>query len=185
MESKAGSDDWWKKMDRSTTSSDAQGVAKNFVFKEKQSQARRHFCVINESSNCRTCRNRIVELPHFPCSVVAVLTVQLVKKKVTEWLTKEERNMYKEKYNVKKQSLKQVLLHSLSLVWNRPIGNSPIGEFAQLRMAHAAQDGGYAAFNDLSIIPSTNKPTTNKPTPPKSANNGQSAQMDKANPFNQ
>uniref|UniRef100_A0A915I8L4 Uncharacterized protein n=1 Tax=Romanomermis culicivorax TaxID=13658 RepID=A0A915I8L4_ROMCU len=31
------SDDWQKKMDRSTTSREAQGVAKNVVFKEKQS----------------------------------------------------------------------------------------------------------------------------------------------------
>uniref|UniRef100_A0A915L310 Uncharacterized protein n=1 Tax=Romanomermis culicivorax TaxID=13658 RepID=A0A915L310_ROMCU len=31
MESDAGSDDWPKKMDRSTTSGDAQGVAKNVI----------------------------------------------------------------------------------------------------------------------------------------------------------
>uniref|UniRef100_A0A915IX02 Ribosomal protein S14 n=1 Tax=Romanomermis culicivorax TaxID=13658 RepID=A0A915IX02_ROMCU len=49
---------------------------------------------------------------------------------------KEKRNTYKEKYKVKKENLKKVLLHSPSLVRNRPIRNSVIWEFAQLGIAH-------------------------------------------------
>uniref|UniRef100_A0A915K7L8 Uncharacterized protein n=1 Tax=Romanomermis culicivorax TaxID=13658 RepID=A0A915K7L8_ROMCU len=50
--------------------------------------------------------------------------------------------MNKEKYKVKKENVKKVLLHSLTLIWEfaylgiRSIRNSPTWEFAHLGIAH-------------------------------------------------
>uniref|UniRef100_A0A915J0N0 Ig-like domain-containing protein n=1 Tax=Romanomermis culicivorax TaxID=13658 RepID=A0A915J0N0_ROMCU len=58
--------------------------------------------------------------------------------------------------------------------------NPPLLDIYDCNLPSAAQFGSYASIDDLSVIPSTNKPTTTK-----SVNNGQAAQPNKANPFNQ